>query len=97
MGDYYFEQEVINKLDRILAGQGTQMAAIDDVTAAIAGLSTEITTFLADVAAQISGGLTEAEAETVVGQINGFTSQLQAADPANTPPPSTSAAMPPSK
>lgn len=69
------------------------MAALDDVTAALTGLSTEITTFLADVAAQIAGGLTEAEAEDVVSQIQGFTGQLQAADPANPPattPPASS-------
>lgn len=68
------------------------MAAIDDVNTAISGLSTEITTFLADVASQISGGLTADEAEAVVTQINGFTGQLQAADPANpvvTPPASS--------
>jgi hypothetical protein len=62
------------------------MAAIDDLTTAVSGLSTEITTFLADVAAQISGGVTEAEAEQVVAQINGFTAQLQAADPATPAP-----------
>ena len=62
------------------------MAAIDDLNAATAALSTEISTFLADVAAQISGGVTADQAEAIVAQINGFTSQLQAADPANNPP-----------
>jgi hypothetical protein len=56
--DYYFQQRVISLLGQILAEQGKTVAAIDDVTAAISGLSTEITTFLADVASQISGGLT---------------------------------------
>lgn len=65
------------------------MAAIDDLNAATAALGTEITTFLADVAAQISGGVTAEQAEGIVTQINGFTSQLQAADPANATPPAT--------
>lgn len=91
---YAWKTEVINKLDQLLKGQANQMAALDDVTAALTGLSTEITTFLADVAAQISGGLTESEAESVVAQIQGFTGQLQAADPAN-PPASTPPASSP--
>lgn len=62
------------------------MSELDAVNAAITALGTEITTFLADVAAQISGGLTADEAAAVVTQINGFTTQLQAADPANPPP-----------
>jgi len=68
------------------------MAAIDDMNTAVANLATEITTFLADVATQISGGLTANEAEAVVAQINGFTTQLQNADPANAPvaPPASS-------
>ena len=86
MSDYYFRSQVIGKLDKIIENQEKMMAAIDDVNAAISGLSTEITTFLADVAAQISGGLTANEAEAVVAQIQGFTTQLQTADPANTPP-----------
>lgn len=65
------------------------MAAIDDLTAAVSGLSTEVSTFLADIAAQVSGGVTADEAEAVVAQINGFTAQLQAADPA-TPVPAPS-------
>lgn len=65
------------------------MAAIDDLNGAVAALGTEITTFLADVATQISGGVTAAQAETIVGQINAFTTQLQNADPANATPPTT--------
>jgi hypothetical protein len=89
MSDYYFKQQVIDLLNQVIKNQEKMMAAIDDVTAAISGLSTEITTFLADVATQISGGLTANEAEAVVAQIQGFTTQLQAADPANTPPAGT--------
>jgi hypothetical protein len=84
---YAWQSTVIGKLNAILKNQEKQMAAIDDVNTAISGLSTEITTFLADVAAQISGGLTANEAEAVVTQIQGFTTQLQAADPANPTPP----------
>jgi hypothetical protein len=85
MGEW-LNHQLLGKLDRILANQEKMMAAIDDVNAALSGLSTEITTFLADVAAQISGGLTANEAEAVVAQIQGFTTQLQAADPANPAP-----------
>jgi hypothetical protein len=85
MGEW-LNHQLLGKLDRILANQEKQMAAIDDVNTALSGLSTEITTFLADVAAQISGGLTANEAEAVVTQIQGFTTQLQTADPANPAP-----------
>lgn len=75
--------EMEKRLERLF------MAAIDDLTAAVSGLSSEITTFLADVAAAISGGVTAEQAESVVGQINAFTAQLQAADPANQTPPAS--------
>jgi hypothetical protein len=70
------------KLDLIM----TENAAVE---AAVTSLQTEITTFLADVAAQLAGGLTEDQANNVISQINGFTSQLQAADPANATPPAS--------
>ena len=63
------------------------MSALDDLNAATDALSTEITTFLADIASEVSGGVSAADAETIVAKINGFTSQLTAADPgAPTPP-----------
>jgi len=58
------------------------MSALDDLNAAVSGLGAEITTFLADVAAQISGGVTADQAEGIVSQIDAFTGQLKAADPA---------------
>jgi hypothetical protein len=83
---FQFGQEFGSILDKILKNQEKMMTALDDLTAAVSGLSTEITTFLADVASQISGGVTADQAEAIVQQINGFTTQLQAADPANPAP-----------
>ena len=88
MGEW-LNHQLLGRLDKILENQEKQMAAIDDLTTAVSGLATEITTFLQDVATQISGGVTADQAEAIVGQINGFTSQLQAADPANATPPAT--------
>lgn len=65
------------------------MTTQGDIAAALSGLSAEITAFLADVAGQISGGLTASEAEAVVSQIQGFTQQLKAADPGAPPATST--------
>jgi hypothetical protein len=63
------------------------MTASDDLNASVGALGAEITTFLNDLAGQIAGGLTAAQAEAVVTQINGFTAQLQNADPATQTPP----------
>lgn len=78
------------RLDAILERLDKQMAAVDDLNAAVTALGTEVTTFLADLAASISGGVTADQAEAVVASINGFTAQLQAADPAVTPAPPAS-------
>lgn len=66
------------------------MTANDDLTTAVTGLGAEITTFLNDLAGQVAGGLTADQAEAVVAQINGFTAQLAAADPATAAAPPAS-------
>lgn len=86
MGEWLSWFRIGSRLNQIIENQGEIMAAIDDVNAALAALQSEFTTFLADVTAQISGGLTADEAAGVVTQINGFTTQLQANDPANPAP-----------
>ena len=58
------------------------MAALDDLMAADQALKDEVAKFLADLAGQISGGVTAAQAEAVVADINAQVAALQAADPA---------------
>jgi hypothetical protein len=79
------------EFDQINTKLGEIMSALTDLQTATANLSTEIVTFLNDVAGQISGGVSASDAEAVVSQINGFTAQLQAADPANQPAPAPAA------
>ena len=64
------------------------MTELSDVNTALSALSSEITTFLADVSGQVSGGLTASQAQQVVSQINAFTAQLKSADP-GVPPATT--------
>lgn len=85
---------VLTELQAIKSQQNTMslkedaiMSALDDLNAATDALSTEITTFLADIAGQISGGVSASDAEAIVTKINGFTSQLAAADPTPPAPP----------
>ena len=82
------------QLDQINAKLGEIMSALTDLQTATGNLAAEITTFLNDIAAQVSGGVSATDAEAIVTQINGFTSQLQAGDPAAAAPPASPPAGP---
>jgi hypothetical protein len=75
------------ELREINRKQDDIMGALEDLQAANAAEQAELTTFLADIAAQISGGVSAADAETVVSAINERVVAMQAADPANVTPP----------
>lgn len=57
------------------------MGALEDLQAANAAEAAELTTFLNDIAGQVTGGVSAAGAEAIVTAINGRVAAMQAADP----------------
>lgn len=70
---YRHERAVQALLSDILTRQGLVMAAFDDLTAALTNLSTVV----GEVPAAVGQGLTDAQAEAFVTQINDLATQLQ--------------------
>ena len=54
------------QLDQINAKLGEIMSALTDLQTATGNLAAEITTFLNDIAAQVSGGVSATDAEAIV-------------------------------
>lgn len=78
-------RDLQKQLDLIASKEDVIMAALDDLQAADQVLKDEVAAFLADLAdlaGQISGGVSAADAEAVVADINAQVAALKAADPA---------------
>lgn len=82
--DLFSMHDLHRKVDKI-------MGALEDLQAANAAEAAELTQFLNDIAGQVSGGVSAADAEAIVTAINGRVAAMQAADPVQpvTPPAAT--------
>lgn len=63
------------------------MTGVSDLNDAITNLATVEAKFLTDLATALSGGISDAQAETLAQTINQRAADLVNADPANVPPP----------
>jgi hypothetical protein len=84
--------QIYSLLNTIIADEGKDMAAIDDLNAAVTSLTTEVgtvvtemNTLMADLTAALAAGNSTA-IETAVTNINAQVAALQAAVTADTPP-----------
>lgn len=73
------------KLDAITRKLGVIMSALSDLQAADQSLKDTVAQLLTDLAGQVSGGVSAADAEQIVADLNEQIAALQGADPG--PPP----------
>jgi uncharacterized coiled-coil protein SlyX len=79
----YFQDKVIEKLNKILVNQEKMMAAMDDLTARVTELEAEEVQIVTDIQTIIanSTGPAEATLEAVANRVNAVTDALKAGDP----------------
>lgn len=70
-----FEKTVVRLLKEILINQEIQMAAIDDLNAAVSQLSTDVQALIA----KPSGGTPDAAVQAVTDQVNALDQQVKTA------------------
>lgn len=84
---FVFEYLLRRIFDRLDSMEAKMVSALDDLTAAVAKLTTEEAQFLTDIAGQLTGSVSDAQAEELAGVINQRAADLAAADPGAPPAP----------
>jgi hypothetical protein len=97
MGDYYFQNEVITKLNRLLNRQDEIVSGLESLQANVTALTSIVTTLITDVTAALQNDDPDAAVAAASQVVANAVTQLQGLDttvtgatpPGGTPPPTT--------